>query len=547
MDKLNISMMEGRFEKIIMESALKMASVTDANVFVLIESENKRYFGGKRHLCEAFSIGGLLPQSLDIKMQVDLDSSCLKPQPQLQHELGNTTENRLLNSHYLPGNHGVSMMPEPWSVQPFPITSTPFPKVKKRKSPIGEEIIPKRLKAEIMADNLFPIKSELPDDQALKPYSSFEAGRHRLPDDGQNEAICDASQSIYDASQPIYDASDDDDDVDLIYDNFVDGGLAEGEIKRERDDGFLSLPQDLDYLDHTQWIYDRLQEDEKTLKKLNDTRALTDMDQLRGSDSVRRKEVLSVFYALGSRFARACNITEATYDPKYHRALFERVWTMFPNFQAHATMNISRNTGRLGCLISRCRDSFLAPFRKRLIRLKRKLAAASNAKVIELDSGDELEAKPEDDGGKDDDKDDGEYIELLPFELEDFDHSEWICERLKKDPKVFEKFKTVVAMDEIEVKLKAPGSPERKLILTLFYALGSYCAKASNPIDARYNLQYQKDLFQKIWTMFPNLVPFSAMTIVRDGTRRGPLMARCRDAFLCPFRRQQIKLRGGKC
>ena len=390
---MNISTMEGRFEKIVMESALKMASMTNANVFVLIESENKRYFGGKRHLCEAYSIGGLLPTSTDVNLQVDPDSSCLKPKS--PHELGmNSPEKRqYLNSHYLAGgNHGMPppppmMSPESWAVQPFPpatttTTSSPFTKLKKRKSPNNGDhhhLLSKRPKTEIMSDNLFAIKAEMPEDDDGGPNGSraiCETGQASF-DDGNRPGFDHPSHSGFDSSQPFLDAQpfldssqpafdvsdDDDDDVDLVYDNFVDGGLAEGEIKRERDDGYLSLPQDLDYLDHTQWIYDRLQEDEKTLKKLNDTRALTDMDQLRGSDSVRRKEVLSVFYALGSRFARACNLTEETYDPKYHRALFERVWTMFPNFQAHATMNISRNTGRLGCLISRCRDSFLAPFR----------------------------------------------------------------------------------------------------------------------------------------------------------------------------------------
>ena len=186
-----------------------------------------------------------------------------------------------------------------------------------------------------------------------------------------------------------------------------------------------------------------------------------------------------------------------------------------------------------------------------MIRLRNKLAknsakALANSAAdqeIELGSGDEFEDRKPGDDSKGGDEED--YIDFLPFELDDFDQSEWICERMKKDAKVLERFKSVVSLDDVQ-KLQVPDSPERKMVLALFYAFGSFCSKASNPIDARYNLQYQKNLFQKFWTMFPNLVPHASMIIVRDGTRKGPLMARCRDAFLCPFRRQQIKLKTGK-
>ena len=37
----------------LMETALKLSSLTDASIFLLIETQEGRRFAGKRHLCDA--------------------------------------------------------------------------------------------------------------------------------------------------------------------------------------------------------------------------------------------------------------------------------------------------------------------------------------------------------------------------------------------------------------------------------------------------------------------------------------------------------------
>jgi len=63
--------MESSFCDVLMEAALKLASLTDANVFVMVETSEGRRFAGKRHLCDSYVNGGLCPIGHDVEMEVD--------------------------------------------------------------------------------------------------------------------------------------------------------------------------------------------------------------------------------------------------------------------------------------------------------------------------------------------------------------------------------------------------------------------------------------------------------------------------------------------
>jgi len=70
--------MEHDFTRILMETALKLATMADASIFLLVESGEGRRYAGKEHLCAAFQQGvlGVLPT--DKEMEADISISGLK-------------------------------------------------------------------------------------------------------------------------------------------------------------------------------------------------------------------------------------------------------------------------------------------------------------------------------------------------------------------------------------------------------------------------------------------------------------------------------------
>ena len=53
--------MEAAFCSVLMESAMKMASLTDASVFLLLETQEGRKFCGNERLCNEYKNGGVRP------------------------------------------------------------------------------------------------------------------------------------------------------------------------------------------------------------------------------------------------------------------------------------------------------------------------------------------------------------------------------------------------------------------------------------------------------------------------------------------------------
>jgi hypothetical protein len=70
--------MEMSFTTILMEAAMKLSALTDANIFVLVETQEGRKFAGKRHLCDAYLEGGLNPIGNDVEFVVNPAVSALQ-------------------------------------------------------------------------------------------------------------------------------------------------------------------------------------------------------------------------------------------------------------------------------------------------------------------------------------------------------------------------------------------------------------------------------------------------------------------------------------
>ena len=68
---------EQKLTDILLEAAMKMSSLTDSSVFILVETQEGRKFSGKPHLCQAYRNSRLTPTDADVECFVDLNSKTI--------------------------------------------------------------------------------------------------------------------------------------------------------------------------------------------------------------------------------------------------------------------------------------------------------------------------------------------------------------------------------------------------------------------------------------------------------------------------------------
>ena len=73
--------MEHHFTSILVETILKLTSLTDAKVFVLVESQDCRRIAGSEHLCRSFADGLLQPIASDRQVHLQPDVFALNEEP----------------------------------------------------------------------------------------------------------------------------------------------------------------------------------------------------------------------------------------------------------------------------------------------------------------------------------------------------------------------------------------------------------------------------------------------------------------------------------
>ena len=73
--------MEHHFTSILLETILKLTSLTDAKVFVLVEGQDCRRFAGAEYLCQSFADGALQPVSSDVQVHLQPEVSALREEP----------------------------------------------------------------------------------------------------------------------------------------------------------------------------------------------------------------------------------------------------------------------------------------------------------------------------------------------------------------------------------------------------------------------------------------------------------------------------------
>ena len=335
--------MESKFAHVLLESCLKMMSLTEANIFILIEAEdNRRYYGGKKHLCEAFGRGALQPTSMDVEMEANVHTTCLSPKPSSLPDgtswssIGTVTN---LPHHNLDDGRLVSFG---GSGSPS-TTATAKLAGQKRSLSASNQPHVKHLKIEAADEDqtsTYDIKDE---PLAGDTESSVLSVNGYI--EGRND-----SETVID--------DEDDDIVVLNEDNPISATMT-------------MTASDIAPIGAAQWIMEQLQTDQTTLRKLQAVQALQNLDVLQEKDSVERKIVLSLFYSLGSHFASSF-MQGGDNDKDSRENIFQNVWTLMSNLQNFANLKVPRKDGMLGTLISRCKDSFFAPYRLKKFKTNKK-------------------------------------------------------------------------------------------------------------------------------------------------------------------------------
>ena len=108
-----LQMLEDNFLKVLMEAALKLASVTDVPVFILCETQDGRRFAGQSELCQLYRNGALLPAEADVEMEINVGNCELRERfPPLNEEAGGVDESAPEN-HVTSPNHDADVVPLP--------------------------------------------------------------------------------------------------------------------------------------------------------------------------------------------------------------------------------------------------------------------------------------------------------------------------------------------------------------------------------------------------------------------------------------------------
>ena len=68
---------EQNITDVLLEAAMKMSSLTDTSVFILVETQEGRKFSGEPHLCNAYRNSQLSPKDTDVECLVDLKSKTI--------------------------------------------------------------------------------------------------------------------------------------------------------------------------------------------------------------------------------------------------------------------------------------------------------------------------------------------------------------------------------------------------------------------------------------------------------------------------------------
>ena len=368
--------MELQMASILMETAMKLANMTDANVFMLVEHSGGRYFSGKRYLCDTYLSHRLNPIGNDVELEINPDVSALQERPRTyypppppprsspssnsRHAHSTTKKQHQQSDDSAPPaksfsrkrsstNHQLSVSLAP--------SSSSSPSKKKRTSDgVGS------------SSSLAP--ATLND---LKIEASSEG--FQFQEDEVLGGVIESDAVSYESAMTKVDRTDDDDDANKDDDN------DDLEIICEDENGVTfpipdrpppSVLSD-DVLDSDgaamsdwdkSWIFAEIMEH----PKLEAVKQICD-ESVSDKNSVSSKLLNSLLYDFSKIAAAKCPFRSIE-DPKckqFYSLCFEEIWNQLPNLQAlHERGGTSQIGKRMYPIKVACRERFRNNFRTNL-------------------------------------------------------------------------------------------------------------------------------------------------------------------------------------
>lgn len=319
MDSAASQSLEGKLTTILIEAALKMISLTNSRIFLLIETENEgRCYGGQDNLCELYREGRLQPTSEDTELRVD-----------------SSTPSPLLASPPSSGNRANDASGS---------SETETKKPKKRR--IQSDHLIANWPSETKKPKLIPLT--LPD-------SSEDFSDLRIDQVGSREAI-----EIKTEIDPVIVGTE-----AAVLCNAVED-TSNGATICTTAESKAELKSQI-----YEFVADQIRTDFKIREKVEVVQNVAQVEVLKDCKSTEWKMLRSFFSIFGFQFA----ISSDDWKNKYEQNLFfQTLWDFFPNLHPHLDMKMTRRSGHSPSLLSYCREAFFCRIRGREYR-EAKIAA----------------------------------------------------------------------------------------------------------------------------------------------------------------------------
>ena len=297
--------MELKFASVLMEAALKFTMLADANFFILFESKDGRYYGGKEYLCDGYRNGLLSSTGSDVELEADLDNTTLRPK---------NTDAAL----FAENDDSPTPRPPPLATKSLngdSPTAAASTKRRKRKSLTDDDFAIKQRKIHADKDTLIESVKE----EAAFLMEPFECTANDFVEVLDHGDLPDAS------------------DINATYEPLTE---SQSEV--------------------SDWFFNELRKNRDVVEKINSVRKLRNaqIQAMTNRESDERKEVLALFYDYGKHFASKFLNKELTRESRDYA--FQIFWSHFVNLHPYEELRVPSKF-----LSSSCKDSFLHPYRRR--------------------------------------------------------------------------------------------------------------------------------------------------------------------------------------
>jgi len=329
LDKLQS--MEMKFASVLLEAALKLAALSDANFFILFESKIGRFYGGQDSLCDGYRNGLLSSTGNDVELEVDWTDSSLRtkrPPPRRRRPSSSRGGDDTVDVKGNLPSSSFNFLTRPSSITSPTTETPPSASAKRRKrrngvTTVEEDAGMKRQKLVIDEDTL---------QKDWKQETDFSI--EPQVDDG-----------VFDGGIGFGDDVTAVDDISEL--------PSETQSRSTRE----SLSEDQRLV--SDWFFDEFRKNEEILDRVRRVRDW-DVAKIRGMtqpESDDRRDVFGLFYDCGQLFA--AKFLDHQFDFHVGNHAFQLFWSHFTNFHPHSKMRVPDKF-----LSSSCKERFLHPYQR---------------------------------------------------------------------------------------------------------------------------------------------------------------------------------------